>query len=389
VAIPLEDRFRKSEVLVKQGEEVALGHRLSDGARTAHASISGVVAGVRSLAVRRNTSETVVVVHGKEGAAPSGLLAEQAEQIDIPGPDFHSVLVSAGVLAPPLNGAGPGQYEAVILRGFGVEPVLVHDGLLLSSHASKAVEGLKVLTGALGARESIIAVTEDQRDLLSTMRWAAGEDARIVVLPARFPVGLPRMLRRAVSIVQGRQFSGPTFVADVNLVLAAADVARHGHPYIKKTITVGCLDTGRIGTVETPIGVRFHEIVAAAGCEAANVATIIDGGLLTGLSQVSLEQPVTKSTVGLFFTAGSAIRSYEPEPCFRCGRCVAVCPAALVPTDLERLAIKGQMMEDKDSFLACLECGTCAYECPAHRELAQWIRMGRHALLGDVPGEGE
>jgi Na+-translocating ferredoxin:NAD+ oxidoreductase subunit C len=78
---------------------------------------------------------------------------------------------------------------------------------------------------------------------------------------------------------------------------------------------------------------------------------------------------------------------YEPEPCIRCGKCVELCPAGLLPAHLERVAMRGQMADEKVSYLACVECGTCAYVCPAHRELVQWIRMARHTLIGDVPGE--
>jgi Na+-translocating ferredoxin:NAD+ oxidoreductase subunit C len=387
VALTLEDRFGKAEVLVRKGDAVEVGRRLNAGTRPAHASIAGVVADVRALPVRRNWQETVVVLNQAE-EAPDGEAADSVtEEGEQPSVDFFTLLAEAGILTPADSDKGPGHYGTVVLRAFGEEPTLVHDNIVIKLRTEEIVFGLKVLAGALGAKQVVIAVAEGDQEVAAAVGKVADENITVVTVPARYPVGLPRVLRRALAFA-GVPAVGPTFISTVSVALAAAEAVRNGHPYIKKYITVGRLDTGEIKAMEVPLGTRFREVVQAVGADPDRVQTIVDGGLLTGLAQISLDQPVTKSTSGLFFRAGGEPLAYEPEPCIRCGKCVERCPAGLMPSYLERVAMRGKADDEKIAFLSCVECGTCAYVCPTHRELIQWIRMARHTLLGDVPGEG-
>jgi Na+-translocating ferredoxin:NAD+ oxidoreductase subunit C len=386
VALPLEDHFGEAEVLVRQGDVVEMGRRLNEGTRSAHASIAGVVAEVRSYAVRRNRKETIVVVRQVEDGASAEVASAATSASDESPSDLHSVLVGAGILPPAAQGKGPGHYETVVLRAFGEEPTIAHDAIIARTRAEKVVSGLTVLAGALGAKQIVIAVAEDDQETMAALGKVAEENVRVIAVTGRYPVGLPRVLRRAMAVA-GVSASEPSFIATVSLALAAEETMRSGQPYTKKWVTVGRLDTGEVKLMEVPLGTRFREVVKALGAEPEKVKSIVEGGLLTGAAQVSLDQPVTKLTSGLFFRAGGAPLGYEPEPCIRCGKCVELCPAGLLPAHLERVAMRGQMADEKVSYLACVECGTCAYVCPAHRELVQWIRMARHTLIGDVPGE--
>lgn len=385
VSLALEDQAGAAVVLVKKGDIVEPGRRLNEGSRAAHASIGGVVADVRSFAMHRTGKETVVVVR-KNDEHPSETEATASAVEASPETDLHASLVTAGVLPPAENGAGPDTYQTVVLVGFGQEPTIVHDSLLLRSRAEEAISGLKVIAGALGAKELVIALTEDQTDLQQSLSATAGESVKVLTFPAVYPIGLPRVLRHALA-GETSDPNGKVFFVPVTLALAASDVVRHGKPFTSTFITVGRVDTGETRYAEVPLGTKVGDIVKAMGVEPENVQGIVDGGLLTGLAIGSLDQPVTKRTAAIFFRAGGTDLYYEPDPCIRCGKCVRNCPAGLMPTHLERVAKRGQIEEEREAFLACLDCGVCAYGCPSHRELVQWIQMARNTLLSSASGE--
>jgi electron transport complex protein RnfC len=54
------------------------------------------------------------------------------------------------------------------------------------------------------------------------------------------------------------------------------------------------------------------------------------------------------------------------------------CPEGLNPTRIAH-AVKHFRMEQAEQYYlsACIECGCCSYVCPAHIELAGYIKTGK------------
>ena len=84
---------------------------------------------------------------------------------------------------------------------------------------------------------------------------------------------------------------------------------------------------------------------------------------------------VTKNTSGILVLPD---RQEEEQPCIRCSGCANVCPAGLVPYQIEYAFLE----EDYDlceqlHASECIACGCCSYTCPAKRELSVRTRMAR------------
>jgi electron transport complex protein RnfC len=70
--------------------------------------------------------------------------------------------------------------------------------------------------------------------------------------------------------------------------------------------------------------------------------------------------------------------SQEPQACIRCGECVKVCPALLLPQQLYWYAKSHNFDQAQDHHLFdCIECGCCAHVCPSKIPLVQYYRFAK------------
>ena len=68
-------------------------------------------------------------------------------------------------------------------------------------------------------------------------------------------------------------------------------------------------------------------------------------------------------------------------PCIRCGKCVDVCPARLLPQQLYWYASsKNNDRLTEHNLFDCIECGCCAYVCPSDIPLVQYYRYAKTTI---------
>ena len=68
-------------------------------------------------------------------------------------------------------------------------------------------------------------------------------------------------------------------------------------------------------------------------------------------------------------------------PCIRCGDCVSVCPANLLPQQLFWYAQNEEHQQAMHQGLQdCIECGNCAFVCPSKIPLVQYYRRQKNQI---------
>jgi electron transport complex protein RnfC len=371
-------------------------------AAAVHTPIAGVVRAIepRDAAVVGGRGPCIVI--GDEGAdagAP-GVLAPIDCQALAPE-SLLQRLRDAGIAG--LGGAGfPTATKLALARARGVttlllngaecEPWICCDDALLRNAAADVVQGARILAHALGATRTVIAVEDDKPAAIMAVQaaLAAQPDTQValVALPALYPQGAERQLIMAVTGIEVPAGALPqdagVLCQNVATAAAVAHWARSGQPLLTRIVTVTGSGVARPCNVRAAFGTPLAQLVAAAGGYQGTPLRLIAGGNMTGRALPSDEVGLTKATnCVLVATRAELARRLEAveQPCIRCGDCAAVCPAGLLPQQLQRAtrADEPQALRDLGVF-DCIDCGLCDYVCPSQIPLAHRFRIARDRL---------
>jgi electron transport complex protein RnfC len=392
--------------IVAVGQRVAVGTLVARAddpcASPVHTPIAGVVSAIesRDAAVVGGHGPCIVIDDDGAGSAAPGAGAP----VDIESLDAERLLQrlrEAGIAG--LGGAGfPTATKLALARARGVgtlllnaaecEPWICCDDALLRHAAADVVRGTQILSRALSAARTVIAVEDDKPAAIAALRTALESlpDAGIslVVLPALYPQGAERQLILAVTGIEVPADALPqdagVLCQNVGTAAAVAHWARTGVPLLNRIVTVTGTGVARPCNVRAAIGTPLAQLVAAAGGYQGTPLRLIAGGNMTGRALPSDEVGLTKATncvlVATRADLGGRLEAME-QPCIRCGDCASVCPAGLLPQQLLRAggADEPQALRDLGVF-DCIDCGLCDYVCPSQIPLAHRFRIGRDRL---------
>lgn len=286
----------------------------------------------------------------------------------------------------------------MLINGAECEPFLTCDYRLMLEHRWSVVNGVRLMLKGSGAKTAYICMEDNKPEAAKALSEVleAGkksgvigteEDVQIKVLPTKYPQGGERQL---IESVLGREVPMGGLPADVGVIVsnvgtskAAADMILGKQPLTRRIVTV----TGWVkkpGNYLVPIGTSAKELVQLCGGVTVKNNRVIAGGPMTGPCVASDWEGkselfyITKNTSGILVLPDS---QWEEQPCIRCEGCAKVCPAGLIPYQIEF----AYMEEDYDlceSLYAseCIACGCCSYTCPAKRELSVRTRMARDVV---------
>ena len=127
-------------------------------------------------------------------------------------------------------------------------------------------------------------------------------------------------------------------VMNVTSVSTLGKFLKTGVPLTTKRVTVEGDAIAKPQNIEVPIGTLYRDVIEACGGIKPDVelGKIIFGGPMMGGASPSADYPVLKQNNGLLLFSRKMATLPEPDPCIRCGRCIAaawICawPAAAAP----------------------------------------------------------
>jgi electron transport complex protein RnfC len=386
--------------IVQPGDRVLKGQRIgqADGYLSAaiHAPTSGLVTAVDQQPVPHPSGLPDLCVTIETDGDDRWIDRQPLDYPQLHPSDLRNAIRNAGVVglggavfpsAVKLNLSGHCErLEHLILNGAECEPWMTCDDLIMRERAAEIVAGIHILVHLLNPRETLIGIEDDKPEALAAMTAAcAGTDFQVCPVPTRYPSGgakqLTKLLTNKEAPIKGRSTDIGVQCFNVATAYTLHRAINCGEPVISRIVTV----TGHVQqpqNVDALLGTQFADLIAQCGGYREGVERLIMGGPMMGFAMHHDQVPVTKATNCIL--AASA-RELSPEqavmPCIRCGDCVDVCPANLLPQQLYWFARAREFDKARDHHLfSCIECGCCSYVCPSHIPLVQYYRYAKNEI---------
>ena len=402
VRIPLLQHIgAPSKPLVKKGDTVRLGQTIADPGGFVsvpqHASVSGTVKAVKDFPHASGRSLTAIEVTNDGEDTP----AEELQPIL----DWHNAspevlrdrvhdagIVGLGGAAFPthvkLSPPDDKPIHTVVLNGAECEPYLTCDHRLMLEAPDAILVGAEIIRRCVGARRIVVGIEANKPRAVEIMRTkaAALDEVEVVRLPTKYPQGSELHLMKTALDVELPKSKLPmeagVVVQNVGTALAIYEAVVAARPLIERALTITGTGVGSPCNLRVRIGTLCTHLLGHAGGVSQSTGRVILGGPMTGVALATTDVPVMKGTSGIMLVPRGELVDYELNPCIRCSRCEAHCPAGLATARIGLGVELGHTeMAERLHVLECIECGCCSYVCPARRPMTQLMRVGKSLVL--------
>ncbi|MFT5634782.1 MAG: electron transport complex protein RnfC [Cognaticolwellia sp.] len=401
--IPIRQHIGQAgDLMVKVGDMVLKGQKLSASdtpmSLPIHAPTSGTITAIKSMAIPHPSglSETCVIL------TPDGEDTWKQRHIC---PDFQLLskakilekIATAGISG--MGGAGfPTQVKVstlakidyLIINAAECEPYITADDLLIQEHSPTILDGIKIVDHLLNPKNILIGIEDNKTKAIDALKKATADidHIQVCVIPTKYPSGGEKQL---IQILTGQEVPSGVLPSSLGIVMqnvatcfAIADAVINDTPLIKRVVTVSGQALEKPQNVWAFIGTPVGFLTSQCGYNNSKNRHLIMGGPMMGFSLPHDQIPVIKSTNCILAPSEieiaspfSSTSSKEVE-CIRCGQCADVCPAQLLPQELQWSAkAKDQPQLSKLNLFDCIECGACAYVCPSQIPLVHYYRVAK------------
>ena len=386
--------------VVAVGDAVLKGQMIAEAGGFVSAPIYATVSGtVKAIEPRRVAVGDMVnsIVVENDGEFKSLEFTPVDDVASLSKEEIIKKIQNAGIVG--MGGAGfpthvklspkePEKIDYIIANCAECEPYLTSDYRRMVEEPEKLIEGMRIILSLFDNAKGIFGIEDNKPDCIAKLTEFTKNEPRMEVkaLKTKYPQGSERQLIFATT---GRAINSTMLPADagcivdnVDTIVAIYHAVKLGRPLMHRIVTI----TG--DAITDPknfyvcIGTNYAELVEAAGGFKSQPEKVISGGPMMGMALSTLDVPCAKTFSSLLCFTKDEVAACEPSNCIRCGRCISVCPAGLMPTKLSEIADHGDFaLFDELNGCECVECGCCSYICPAKRPLTQSIKSMRKMVL--------
>ena len=375
-------------VLVQPGDKVKAGQKIAE--RTdfyvpIYSSVSGTVLEeetIFSTNVNKPIKHIVIESDGsnKQHKPLKKVTLESTQE------EIFAAIKEAGLVG--LGGAGfptyvkynnPTNIHTLLVNGVECEPFLTTDYVAMSNDVESLLVGCELLMKASGATKAVIAIKVHKAAVKNAVKAKLAEhpSIKLVEVPDKYPMGWERTLIKQVFKKTYDRLPSELgiIVNNGQTVIELAKVLLTGHPMTDRLVTVSGDAVANPTNVYVKIGTQAKELIEACGGLTSEDANLIPGGPMCTKAVNNDVFPVVMQLGALTILQ---VRTFNEEPCLRCGSCIRHCPANLQPIEI-RNALKAKDYDRllKLDALSCVECGMCSYSCPSRIELTDAVKNAK------------
>lgn len=370
---------------VRQGQLIAKANGFISA--NIYSSVSGEIMGIEKRPNITGVMQEYILIKNDGNYSYMPLLPMASKE----SKDIVDRIVEAGIVG--MGGAGfptsvklcpRTKVDTLIMNGAECEPYLTCDYRLMVEKTDELMTGIRLLAKSIPVERIIIGIEANKPKAIEL--FAKYDDIEVVVLQKSYPMGSEKHL---IYCTTGRKVPPGKLPCDVQCVVqniatayAVYEAVELNKPLFERTMTVSGSAVVYNKNLLVKNGTSFDSVLEFCGGTRDNLAMLIAGGPMMGVSLLSSNYYTRKADSGLLALSEKEIDINNPTPCINCGKCASVCPMRLLPMTIDFYTLAGDY--DKAAKIGgvnnCISCGCCSYVCPANRALIQSITLCKQKL---------
>ncbi|MBN3575790.1 electron transport complex subunit RsxC, partial [Vibrio neptunius] len=281
--------------------------------------------------------------------------------------------------------AGLARTEILIVNAAECEPYITADDMLMQENADEVIKGIEIVEHILKPKLTIIGIEDNKPQAIKALEQAAQhKDIVIRVIPTKYPSGGEKQL---IKILTNKEVPANGIPAEIGVLVqnvgslqAIKRAVCDGEPLVERIVTLTGDTFKQPRNVIALIGTPVQSLLDEFGYKAdKKLPRLIMGGPMMGFTLPHANVPITKTSNCILAPTRKEISPDQYEmACIRCGQCAEVCPASLLPQQLQWHAKAAEYDKCEELNLKdCIECGACAFVCPSEIPLVQYYRQAK------------
>ncbi len=306
--------------------------------------------------------------------------------------EFINIIRDKGIVG--MGGSGFPTYvkydtdkkiNTLIINAVECEPYITADFALINEHCEEILEAIDAILDINNIDEAIIAVKKSNTQLVKILENNVGSYLRMKIskVPNFYPMGWEKNLVEFVKHVTYKKLPSEKgiIVNNVATIYAIYEALKYDKPLVERVVTFTGEKLKSPQNVLVKVGTPVSEVIEIiGGYKKYKDLLFVAGGPMMGISLPNddlVVSPNLNCVLALYDKKEELVTQ-----CLRCGKCVEVCPAKLVPVMVKDNINKPERLKELRPD-RCISCGLCTYVCPARINVREYIKAAKERLRGE------
>ena len=387
IYIPLVINFSTNcKLLVKKGDKVKIKQVLATSEELDFGIVSPVSGNIKEISEctyldGRTVKCIVIEIKGKDKKY------KEVDSIpDYTKEEFLEVLKTCGVTS--MGGGNFPTYlkyepllSVLIVNAVECEPYISSDYALAKEKYKEIIETISSIIKINNIRTCYIAINKKHSDLISLYNEYVNNYSRINIVSVNefFPMGWEKILVKEITGLSYNNLPQEkgVVVNSISTIYAMFEALKYNKVVDRRIVTISGDRINNPTNAVLRIGTNIKDIYKKFDLKEEESIKLIAGGPMMGRALPDNNLIVTPNLNSVLFIDDFDEKNISP--CYRCGKCIEVCPVDIVP-----VLIKDNVSKNKDLKKLhpekCIECGLCSYICPSNIDVRSFVKKAKRSV---------
>jgi len=386
IYMPLVVNFSTDvEILVKKGKKIKKNDPIAikkDLDFSIVSPVNGIINDISECVYLDGRTVKCVVIE-KKGRQPK---EEMVEDINAYTKEEYLELLKKYGVTSMGGGNFPTyiKYEPIlktlIVNAVECEPYITSDYVLAKEYFKEIIETINAIISINKLRECFIAINEKYSDLLSIYSNNTINYSKIHIVSVKdfYPIGWEKTLIKEItkeSYDKLPQEKG-IVVNNISTIYSIYKALKYNTCIDNRFVTISGERVKEPTNALLRIGTNLKDVLPNIELIAGDTIKYVSGGPMMGRALPKNDLIVTQNLNGILFL--DDIEDKKVYPCFRCGKCVEMCPANIVPVLIKDKVNNPEALK-KLNPEKCIECGMCSFICPSNIDVRSFVKKAKRS----------